>query len=52
MNDKKCCKNCNNCVIRHASRNVIYYECLEDSCIVEPTDRACDRFSSDTKKKN
>ncbi len=45
MSSERCCKNCGKCAVRHAGRNMVYYECMLDGCIVEPTDRACDKFS-------
>lgn len=45
MSSERCCKNCGKCTVRHAGRNMVYYECMLDGCIVEPTDRACDKFS-------
>lgn len=45
MGSERCCKNCDKCVIRHAGSNVVYHECMVDICIVEPNDRACDKFS-------
>ena len=46
MSNKKCCKNCDNCTVRHAGRNNVYHECTTEDgvCIVEPNDEACEKY--------
>ena len=50
----KCCNNCEHCEVRHAGQNIVFYQCNNDDCTVEPDDFACEDFvlRADRKENN